>query len=68
MAKTALEFGQINIVVNDAAHMKDFAAVVDSTEHPWDRSIKVTFEGRVPDFKVCHPRNANLPFALPPVA
>ena len=45
MAKTALEFGQINIVVNDAAHMKDFAAVVDSTEHPWDRSINVTLKG-----------------------
>ncbi|MGH9448962.1 MAG: SDR family NAD(P)-dependent oxidoreductase [Terriglobia bacterium] len=42
---TTDEFGAINILVNNAAHMKDSAAAADMTEEQWDRSINVTLKG-----------------------
>jgi NAD(P)-dependent dehydrogenase (short-subunit alcohol dehydrogenase family) len=45
VAETLEKFGEINIVVNDAAHMRDFATVLDTTEEQWDRSIDVTLKG-----------------------
>lgn len=38
-------YGAINILVNNAAHMKDSHAVLDTTEEEWDRSMKITLKG-----------------------
>jgi NAD(P)-dependent dehydrogenase (short-subunit alcohol dehydrogenase family) len=45
MQKTVKRTGKINILVNNAAHMKDFGTAVDTTEDQWDRSIDVTLKG-----------------------
>ena len=42
---TVRQAGKINILVNDAAHMKDLATAVESTEEQWDKSIDVTLKG-----------------------
>jgi len=42
---TVRKFGAIHILVNNAAHMKDNKAVLDTTEKEWERSIDVTLKG-----------------------
>lgn len=37
-------FGKINILVNNAAYLKDFKAAVDTSEEEWDLSIDVTLK------------------------
>lgn len=46
MIRTTISaFGKLNILVNNAAHMKDTKAALDTTEDEWDRSIDVTLKG-----------------------
>jgi NAD(P)-dependent dehydrogenase (short-subunit alcohol dehydrogenase family) len=42
---TVETFGAINILVNNAAHMKDSHSVLDTTEEDWDRSMNITLKG-----------------------
>ena len=42
---TAEKYGGVDVLVNDAAHMRDFKPAVDTTEEEWDRSIDVTLKG-----------------------
>lgn len=42
---TVNHFGAIHILVNNAAHMRDCAAVLETTEEGWTRSIDVTLKG-----------------------
>jgi NAD(P)-dependent dehydrogenase (short-subunit alcohol dehydrogenase family) len=42
---TVESFGAIHILVNNAAHMKDSHAVLDTTEEEWDRSMSITLKG-----------------------
>lgn len=46
LIKTTVDsFGAVNILVNNAAHMKDSAGAADLTEEQWDRSIGITLKG-----------------------
>lgn len=38
-------FGGLNILVNNAAYLKDFKPAVDTTEEEWDLSMDVTLKG-----------------------
>jgi NAD(P)-dependent dehydrogenase (short-subunit alcohol dehydrogenase family) len=42
---TVANFGRLDILVNNAAHMKDTKPALDTTEEEWDRSIDVTLKG-----------------------
>ena len=42
---TVASFGRIDILVNNAAHMKDTKPALDTSEEEWDRSIDVTLKG-----------------------
>lgn len=45
LQSTVSAFGKLDILVNNAAHMKDTKAAIDTTEEEWDRSIEVTLKG-----------------------
>jgi NAD(P)-dependent dehydrogenase (short-subunit alcohol dehydrogenase family) len=42
---TVTEFGRLDILVNNAAHMKDTKPALETTEAEWDHSIDVTLKG-----------------------
>lgn len=42
---TAEAFGEIHVLVNNAAHLVGGRAVVDLTEEQWDRSVDITLKG-----------------------
>jgi NAD(P)-dependent dehydrogenase (short-subunit alcohol dehydrogenase family) len=46
MVESAIHsFGGLNILVNNAAYLKDFKTAVDTAEEEWDLSIDVTLKG-----------------------
>lgn len=45
VAHTLRNFGGIHVLVNNAAYLKDFKSVAETTEEEWDRSIDVTLKG-----------------------
>jgi NAD(P)-dependent dehydrogenase (short-subunit alcohol dehydrogenase family) len=42
---TVEQFERLDILVNNAAHMKDWKPVLETTEEEWDRSIEVSLKG-----------------------
>jgi NAD(P)-dependent dehydrogenase (short-subunit alcohol dehydrogenase family) len=42
---TVATFGRLDVLVNNAAHMKDTKPALDTTEEEWGRSIDVTLKG-----------------------
>jgi NAD(P)-dependent dehydrogenase (short-subunit alcohol dehydrogenase family) len=45
IAITLATFGHIDILVNNAAHMRDFKPAMETSEEEWDQSIDVTLKG-----------------------
>ena len=42
---TVERFGKIDILVNNAAHMRDWKPALETSEEEWDRSLAVTLKG-----------------------
>lgn len=45
VATTIHTYGRLDILVNDAAHMRDFYMATETSEEDWDKSLNVTLKG-----------------------